>query len=190
MIRASANKQVSNKTKVIDNPLFENKTKVRVNPLFENNGEISAAALAPVKNKVALRLGGRAAEPRPPDGPRPNTLAPRSFKGVVKNMREKKVMNGVRVAAKIAKNQKELSEATGAQRIQLARQQRATTNRTKGVNTTTAASLLTTSSPTKSRQQRRMNEAATKKVAKQANTKKRLNNQATRAKALKALKRG
>jgi hypothetical protein len=35
-----------------------------------------------------------------------------------------------------------------------------------------------------------MNEAATKKVAKQANTKKRLNNQATRAKALKALKRG
>ena len=178
MIRASANKQVLNKTKVIDNPLFE------------NNGEISAAALAPVKNKVGLRLGGRAAEPRPPNAPPPATSAPRSFRGAVKNMQEKKVMNGVRVAAKIAKNQKELSEATGAQRIQLARQQRAAVNRNKGANTTTAASLLTTSSPTKSRQQRRMNEAVAKKAAKQANTKKRLNNQAARAKALKARKRG
>jgi len=186
MIRASANRQVSNKS--YNNAKAMGGT-MRTNPLSENNnGEISAAALAPVKNKVPLRLGGRAAEPRPPDAPAPTTPAPRSFKGVVKNMREKKVMNGVRVAAKIAKNQKEISEATGAQRIKLAREQRAATNRNKGVNTTTAASLLTTSSSPKSRQQRRMNEAVAKKVSKQANTKKRLNNQATRAKALKVLK--
>jgi hypothetical protein len=79
-------------------------------------------------------LGGRAAE-KPPT---------RSFKATVKNMKAQKVMNAVKSAAEIARNQKKLAEATGAQKVQLAKQQRAAMNRNKGKNASTAASLLKT----------------------------------------------
>jgi hypothetical protein len=90
---------------------------------LEENGEISAAALTP----------------KPPNTPKPNKP---SFRSLVQKNKEKRVMNGVKIAAKIAENQKKLAEATGAQKVQLAKQQRAAMNRNKGKNASTAASLL------------------------------------------------
>jgi hypothetical protein len=84
-----------------------------------NNGVISAAALAPKPVKPSL-------------------------KAIVQKNKERRVMNAVKGAARVASNQKKLSEATGAQRVLIAKQQRAVTNRDKGKNVTAVAGIFKT----------------------------------------------
>ena len=82
----------------------------------------------------------------------------RTFKDIVKNNKKKRVMNNVKIAAKIAAEKKKLNEATGAERVRLSREQSAATSRDKGKNATAAAGLL----------KKRNNQFATKGISKVA----------------------
>ena len=82
----------------------------------------------------------------------------RTFKDIVKNNKKKRVMNNVKIAAKIAAEKKKLNEATGAERVRLSREQSAATSRDKGKNATAAAGLL----------KKRNNQFATKGISKAA----------------------
>jgi hypothetical protein len=68
--------------------------------------------------------------------------APKKFQGAVSKMKEQKVMNAVKTAAKIAENKKKLNQATGAEKVLLAKQQRAAMNRNKGKASSAVAGLL------------------------------------------------
>ena len=68
--------------------------------------------------------------------------APKKFQGAVTKMKEQKVMDAVKSAAKIAEDKKKLDAATGAEKVLLARKQRAATDRNKGKTTAAAASLF------------------------------------------------
>ena len=120
----------------------------------------------------------------------------RTFKDVVKNNKKRRVMNNVKTAAKIAAEKKKLSEATGAERVRLSREQSAATSRDKGKNATAAASLLkkrnnqfvtkgiSKAAALKAEQKRA--EAAAKKQAKKNKVQEALKAQKARGEALKA----
>ena len=81
------------------NPVFE--PNMNNNPLFNNNGK--------GLNSQNVKL-----EPKPPNAPKPNKP---SFRGLVQKNKEKRVMNAVKIASqKVA-----ISQATGAERVKLAR---------------------------------------------------------------------
>ena len=120
----------------------------------------------------------------------------RTFKDVVKNNKKRRVMNNVKTAAKIAAEKKKLSEATGAERVRLSREQSAATSRDKGKNATTAAGLLKkrnnqfatkgiSKAATLKAEQKRA-EAAAKKQAKKNKVQEALKAQKARGEALKA----
>ena len=120
----------------------------------------------------------------------------RTFKDVVKNNKKRRVMNNVKTAAKIAAEKKKLSEATGAERVRLSREQSAATSRNKGKNATAAAGLLkkrnnqfatkgiSKAAALKAEQKRA--EAAAKKQAKKNKVQEALKAQKARGEALKA----
>jgi len=81
------------------NPTFE--PNMKNNPLFNNNGK--------GLNSQNVKL-----EPKPPNAPKPNKP---SFRGLVQKNKEKRVMNAVKLAGKKVA----LSQATGAERIKMAR---------------------------------------------------------------------
>ena len=121
------------------------------------------------------------------------------FQGAVKKIKQNQVMNKVKTAARIATDQKKLSEATGTERRKLARQQSAATGRNKGKNATAAAGLLKKtrnkqfaekgiSAAAAKKAENKRNEAAAKKQKKRNEVQKALNAQQAKAKALKAKK--
>ena len=85
--------------KMQPNPTFE--PNMKNNPLFNNNGKGI--------NSENVKL-----EPKPPNAPKPNKL---SFRGLVQKNKEKRVMNAVKLAGKKVA----LSQATGPERIKMAR---------------------------------------------------------------------
>ena len=108
-------------------------------------------------------------------------------------------MNKVKTAARIATDQKKLSEATGTERRKLARQQSAATGRNKGKNATAAAGLLKKtrnsqfaekgiSEAAAKKAEKKREQAAAKKQKKRNEVQKALNAQQAKAKALKAKK--
>jgi len=120
----------------------------------------------------------------------------RTFKDIVKNNKKRRVMNNVKTAAKIAAEKKKLSEATGAERVRLSREQSAATSRDKGKNATAAAGLLKkrnnqfatkgiSKAATLKAEQKRA-EAAAKKQAKKNKVQEALKAQKARGEALKA----
>jgi hypothetical protein len=85
--------------KMQPNPTFE--PNMKNNPLFNNNGKGI--------NSQNVKL-----VPKPPNAPKPNKP---SFRGLVQKNKEKRVMNAVKLAGKKVA----LSQATGAERIKMAR---------------------------------------------------------------------
>ena len=120
----------------------------------------------------------------------------KTFRDIVKNNKKRRVMNNVKTAAKIAAEKKKLSEATGAERVRLSREQSAATSRDKGKNATTAASLMkkrnnqfvktgvSKAAALKAEQKRA--ETAAKKQAKKNKVQEALKAQKARGEALKA----
>ena len=120
----------------------------------------------------------------------------KTFRDIVKNNKKRRVMNNVKTAAKIAAEKKKLSEATGAERVRLSREQSAATSRDKGKNATTAASLMkkrnnqfvktgVSKAATLKAEQKRA-ETAAKKQAKKNKVQEALKAQKARGEALKA----
>jgi len=95
----SNNNNNKNKPNMKPNPIFE--PNMKNNPLFNNNGK--------GLNSQNVKL-----EPKPPNAPKPNKP---SFRGLVQKNKEKRVMNAVKLAGKKVA----LSQATGPERIKMAR---------------------------------------------------------------------
>jgi hypothetical protein len=135
MIRASANKQVNDRK------------------IANASRSLVANAIGRVKNKSyenAKAMGGvMRNNPLSETSPKP------SFRAAIQKNKAKKLTNAVKAAAKIANNRAKLEKATGANRVELARKQKADMNRNRGEKATAAASLM-------------INKAAVRKAAERA----------------------
>ena len=135
MIQASANKQVNDQK------------------IANASRSLVANAIGRVKNKSyenAKAMGGvMRNNPLSETSPKP------SFRAAVQKNKAKKLTNAVKAAAKIANNRAKLEKATGANRVELARKQKADMNRNRGEKATAAASLM-------------INKAAVRKAAERA----------------------
>ena len=124
-------KRVDNKIKEIlkkrrNNPLYNDKTKnekslnntlVKPRKNLMSGFKVYNVPTDNLKNMKSVPGTKKLSTPKPPTAPKPEKVAPRTLKNVVKKNKNKRVVESVKLAAK----KTALSGATGAERVKLAR---------------------------------------------------------------------
>ena len=116
--RIELTKNIQNKKNRIEKELV--KTKPVTSIAFEPNNSIFPATMNPLFNepntnkKEVVKTENVKLEPKPPNAPKPNKP---SFRALVQKNKNQRFMNGVKIASQKAA----LSQATGAERVKLAK---------------------------------------------------------------------